>query len=110
VVWQKSNETGNAVHEPTMLLPPPSHGSKVNPCRRLSTSLNLLQLLRDCWGRLKWSCVCEVRYENGPAKVWATLCHQSLANPLLWLMKSYKGLMENIHYPGHKCSDGTSPF
>ena len=27
VVWQKSNETGNALHEPTMLLPPPSHGS-----------------------------------------------------------------------------------
>jgi len=27
VVWQKSNETGNAVHEPTTLLPPPSHGS-----------------------------------------------------------------------------------
>ena len=26
VVWQISNETGNAVHEPTMLLPPPSHG------------------------------------------------------------------------------------
>jgi hypothetical protein len=26
-VWQKSNATGNAVHEPTMLLPPPSHGS-----------------------------------------------------------------------------------
>ena len=25
-------------------------------------------------------------------------------------MKSYKGLMENIPYPGHKCSDGTSPF
>jgi len=23
----ESNETGNAVHEPTMLLPPPSHGS-----------------------------------------------------------------------------------
>jgi len=27
VVWQKSNETGNAVHEPKTLLPPPSHGS-----------------------------------------------------------------------------------
>jgi lipopolysaccharide biosynthesis glycosyltransferase len=26
-VWQKSNATGNAVHEPTTLLPPPSHGS-----------------------------------------------------------------------------------
>jgi hypothetical protein len=26
-VWQKSNETGNTVHEPTMLLPPSSHGS-----------------------------------------------------------------------------------
>ena len=26
------------------------------------------------------------------------------------IMKSYKGLMENIPYPGHKCSDGTSPF
>jgi hypothetical protein len=26
-VWQKSNATGNAVHEPTKLLPPPSHGS-----------------------------------------------------------------------------------
>jgi len=26
-VWQKSNATGNAVHKPTMLLPPPSHGS-----------------------------------------------------------------------------------
>ena len=26
------------------------------------------------------------------------------------LMKSYKGLMENIIYPGHKCSDGISPF
>jgi hypothetical protein len=26
-VWQKSNATGNAVHEPKMLLPPPSHGS-----------------------------------------------------------------------------------
>ena len=25
-------------------------------------------------------------------------------------MKSYKGLRENIPYPGHKCSDGTSPF
>jgi len=25
-------------------------------------------------------------------------------------MKSYKGLMENIPYPWHKCSDGTSPF
>jgi len=24
--------------------------------------------------------------------------------------KSYKGLMENIPYPGHKCSKGTSPF
>ena len=23
-------------------------------------------------------------------------------------MKTYKGLMENIPYPGHKCSDGTS--
>jgi len=27
MVWYKSNETGNAVHELTMLLPPPSHGS-----------------------------------------------------------------------------------
>jgi len=27
VVWYKSNEAGKAVHEPTMLLPPPSHGS-----------------------------------------------------------------------------------
>jgi hypothetical protein len=26
-VWQKSNVTGNAVHEPTRLLPPPSHDS-----------------------------------------------------------------------------------
>jgi hypothetical protein len=26
-VWQKSNATGNAVHEPTRLPPPPSHGS-----------------------------------------------------------------------------------
>jgi len=26
------------------------------------------------------------------------------------IMKSYKGLMENIPYPRHKCSDGTSPF
>jgi hypothetical protein len=26
-VWQKSNAIGNAVHEPTMLLPPPSYGS-----------------------------------------------------------------------------------
>jgi hypothetical protein len=26
-VWQKSSATGNAVHEPTKLLPPPSHGS-----------------------------------------------------------------------------------
>jgi hypothetical protein len=26
-VWQKSNATGNAVHELTMLLPPPSHGN-----------------------------------------------------------------------------------
>jgi hypothetical protein len=26
-VWQKSNATGNAVHEPTKLLPPPSCGS-----------------------------------------------------------------------------------
>jgi len=25
-------------------------------------------------------------------------------------MKSYKGLMENIPYPGHKCSDGTNIF
>jgi len=25
-------------------------------------------------------------------------------------MKSYKELMENIPYTGHKCSDGTSPF
>jgi len=25
-------------------------------------------------------------------------------------MKSYKGLMKNIPYPRHKCSDGTSPF
>ena len=24
--------------------------------------------------------------------------------------KNYKGLMENIPYPGHKCSDGTSPL
>ena len=44
----------------------------------LCTSLNLLQLLRDCWESLKWSCVCEVRYENGPAKVGAKLCHQIL--------------------------------
>jgi len=55
------------VHELTTLLPPPSHGSKVNPCRRLRTNLNLLQLLHDFWECLKWSCVCEVRYENGPA-------------------------------------------
>jgi len=27
VVWQKSNTTGNAVHKPTTLLPPPSRGS-----------------------------------------------------------------------------------
>jgi hypothetical protein len=25
-------------------------------------------------------------------------------------MKSYEGLIENIPYPGHKRSDGTSPF
>ena len=46
----------------------PSYGSYVNPCRRLCTSLNLLQLLRDYRERLKWSCVCEVRYENGHGK------------------------------------------
>ena len=50
----------------------------LTPCRRLSTSFNLLQWLRYCWERLKWSCVCEVRYENGQAKVWAMLCHQIL--------------------------------
>jgi len=27
VVWEKSNETGNAVQESTTLLPPPAHGS-----------------------------------------------------------------------------------
>jgi len=27
VVWQKSNGTGNSVHGPTKLLPPPSHCS-----------------------------------------------------------------------------------
>jgi hypothetical protein len=27
VVWWKSNETGNAVHKPTKLLPSPSHGN-----------------------------------------------------------------------------------
>ena len=48
---------------------------RLTPCRRLSSSLNLLQLKRDCWERLKWSYVCEVRYENGPAKVWTKLCH-----------------------------------
>jgi hypothetical protein len=48
-----------------MLLLPPSPGSLANPCCRLSTSLNLLQLLRDCWNCLKWSCVCEVCYKNG---------------------------------------------
>ena len=37
-----------------------------------------LQLLRDCWEHLKWSCVCEVRYKTGQAEVWATLCHQIL--------------------------------
>jgi hypothetical protein len=26
-MWPKSNATGNAVHEPTKLLPPPSHDS-----------------------------------------------------------------------------------
>ena len=25
-------------------------------------------------------------------------------------MKIYKGLIENIPYPWHRCSDGTSPF
>ena len=55
---------------------------RFNPCRRLSTSLNLLQLLRNCWERLKWSCVCEVLYENGPAIVLATLCHQILCKAL----------------------------
>ena len=25
-------------------------------------------------------------------------------------MKSYKGFMENIPYPGHKCSDGIKSF
>ena len=24
--------------------------------------------------------------------------------------ESYKGFKENIPYPGHKCSEGTSPF
>ena len=66
------------MHEPTTLLPAPSHGSSVNSCRWLSTSLNLLQFLHDCWERLKWSCVFDVRYENGQAKVWATLCHEIL--------------------------------
>ena len=31
------NETGKAVHEPTTLLPPPSYGGWVNPCRELAT-------------------------------------------------------------------------
>ena len=70
----------------------------------LSTSLNLLQLLRDCWERLKWSYVCEVRYENGPAKVWTTLCHQILCKP--WrirycdLWKVTKGLWRTFFIQG----------
>jgi len=51
---------------------------RLTPAVRLSTSLNLLQLPRDCWERLQWSCVCEVCYENGPAKVSAMMCQQSL--------------------------------
>jgi len=51
---------------------------RFNPCHRLSTRLNMLQLLCDCWECLKWSCVCEVRYKNEPAKVWATFCHEIL--------------------------------
>ena len=32
----------------------------------------------SCYAIVESVCVCEVRYENGPAKVWATLCHQIL--------------------------------
>jgi hypothetical protein len=46
VLVMRNHETGNSVHELTMLLSPLSHGSYANPCCRLSTSLNLLQLLR----------------------------------------------------------------
>ena len=76
----------------------------VNPCLWLSTSLNLLQLVHDCWKRLKWSGVCEVRYENGPAKVWATLCHQILCKAW-WirycdLWKVTKGLWRTFPIQG----------
>ena len=63
-----------------------------------------------------WSDVVFVRCvtKNGPAKVWAMLCHQMLCKA--WRIRYCdlrtidKELMENIPYPGHKCSDGTSHF
>ena len=61
-IWQKSSETGNAVHELTTLLSSLSH--------------NLILLLCNCWVCVKWSCVCEMCYENGLVKICATLSHQ----------------------------------
>jgi hypothetical protein len=84
---------------------------------RLTPAVDSVQVWTcySCYAIVKsvWSdVVCEVCYENGPAKVSATFCHQILCETwwihLLWLMKVYKGLMENIPYPGHKCSDDKS--
>jgi hypothetical protein len=48
------------------------------------------------WGAL-WKWTCRSLSNVVPSNfVW------SLANPLLWLTKSYQGLMENIPYQGHK--------
>ena len=38
------------------------------------TCYNCYAIVESIWSEV----VCEVRYENGPAKVWATLCHQIL--------------------------------
>ena len=40
-VWQKSNETGNAVREPAKLLPPPLYGSQDKPLPQIQHMFEL---------------------------------------------------------------------
>jgi hypothetical protein len=98
---QKSNETGNAVHEPTMLLPP------LHMAVRLTSALASVQVW-ICYaiGESIWS---EVMFVRCVTKLDQQKYEQCCAIKF-WVKLGESATVAYGDYPRHKFSDGTGPF
>lgn len=77
---------------------------------RVWTCCNRYMNIESTWSKVVFvGCVMKMARQKCE-QCYAFPFLQSLAKLLLWLMKCYKGLMENVPYPGHKFPEDKSGF